>query len=422
MKFESPKKVDFISSLVVFIIAVPLSLGIALASGAPPAAGLIAAMMGGIITGLFAGAPLSVTGPAAGLSALVFQIVQAHGLEGLAIITAICGLLQITMGTIRAGKIFSLIPKPVLEGTLSAIGLIIVLGQLHILAGARIPKSPTLSFLKLPETYSAAFGGEQGIIAPVLLCGLVAIAVQVLWTKYATRFKIIPGALPAVIAATLLAALWEMPRVELAPLLPTLQEGTAKVFSFSWLAQLPGYIPTAIGLAVVASAESMLTARAIDTIIANRPGFVPCDLNRELRAQGLGNLASGMVGGIPMTGVMVRSAANINAGAVTRWSTVLHGTWIAIIVGVLPFVLTPIPLTALAAVLILTGVKLINFPHFVAAFKQNRVEGLVWLFTAGAIFATDLLKGLFIGIGAYVLAYFICKAMGKPLHAGEAAH
>ncbi|MBS1958732.1 MAG: SulP family inorganic anion transporter [Bdellovibrionales bacterium] len=398
-RFSRPQGADWVSSLVVFIIAIPLSLGIALASGAPPAAGLITAIAGGIIAGSLAGAPLSVTGPAAGLTAIVFQLVQEHGLAGLAIITVLCGLIQLSMGAVRAGRFFTLIPTPVLEGVLSAIGTIIVLGQLHVLVGSSIPGSPVQAAITFPMKLAAA------ITTPVFLCGLTAIAIQLGWSKV-KALKKIPAALPAVVVVSLLSLLWAMPRVEIAPLAQTVQAGVQDFFWFKWLDSLSRYLLPALGLAVVASAESLLTARAIDVLVESRTGFKPCNLNRELMAQGTANLASGIIGGLPMTGVMVRSAANVNAGGATRWSTILHGAWIALFVILLPSVLTNIPLTALAAILILTGIRLINFKHFLHVFHKNKIEGLCWFATTAAVFSTDLLKGLVIGIVVYGAFHF----------------
>jgi MFS superfamily sulfate permease-like transporter len=402
-KWSGPRPQDWVASLVVFIVAMPLSLGIALASGASPAAGLITAVAGGIVAGALAGAPLSVTGPAAGLTAIVFQLVQQYGIAGLAIITVLCGLIQLIMGTVRAGKLFTLIPTPVLEGVLSAIGLIIVLGQLHVLMGAPIPKSPIQAALMFDESLSAALRHEDYWVAPALFCGALAILIQLAWNRRARgKLKLIPGALPAVVAVTLLSLGWVMPRVELEPFGSAISTATAQFFSLAWLPELTGYLLPAIGLAVVASAESLLTARAVDILVQGRPGFRVCNLDRELLAQGSANVVSGMIGGIPMTAVMVRSAANVNSGGQTRWSTILHGLWIAALVMLAPGLLMKIPLTALAAVLILTGVRLINFGHFVETLRKHRQEGAIWLATTLAVFTTDLLKGLIIGIAVYV--------------------
>jgi MFS superfamily sulfate permease-like transporter len=395
MKLGKITRDDWIASLVVFIVAMPLSLGIALASGATPAAGLITAIVGGIVAGLFAGAPLSVTGPAAGMTALVFQLVQKFGMEGLAIITFFAGLIQILFGVARAGKVFTWIPHAVLEGVLSAIGLIIVVGQLHVLAGQPIPSSTVQGMLTLPQSLLQ--------FSPVLLCGILAIGIQLVWNKKMTGLKWIPGALPAVIGVTLISLFWIMPRVELEALLPLAQSSFGRFTSFDWLPQWSIFLAPAFGVALVASAESLLTARAIDTLTEDREGFKPASLNQELTAQGAANLVSATMGGLPMTAVMVRSAANVTSGAKTRWSTVLHGTWIAVFVGLLPELISKVPLTALAAVLILTGYKLLNLGRLSHELKSHPREGMLWIATSVLILATDLLTGLLLSLGLAIL-------------------
>lgn len=411
-KFEKP---DLISSLVVFIIAMPLSLGIALASGASPAAGLITGVVGGIVAGLFAGAPLSVTGPAAGMTALVFQLIHQYGLKGLAIITVFAGLIQIGFSLVRAGGLFTLIPKAVLEGVLTAIGAIIVVGQLHVLMGSGIPKSTLTGVVTLPTVAMA-------VAWPILLCGLLALAIQMIWKSKMQKYKWIPGALPAVVAITFLSLIWEMPRVALEPLLPLVQASGLEFLKFEWLEGASMFLLPALGVAVVASAESLLTARAVDTLVRDREGFRPAQLNKELFAQGAANMISGVLGGLPMTAVMVRSAANVDSGARTRWSTMLHGVWIAAFVGFLPDIIEHVPLTALAAVLIMTGYKLLNVPTLIHELKTHPREGFLWIATALLVLGTDLLTGL---IAALVLASLmnfkaILKAISQrrsPAHA-----
>lgn len=396
-KLGIPTREDLVASLVVFIIAMPLSLGIALASGASPAAGLLTAVVGGVVAGFLAGAPLGVTGPAAGMSALVFQLVQTYGIKGLAVITLFAGAVQIGLGLARAGKLFLLIPNAVLEGVLTAIGAIILVGQLHVLTGAGVPSDVFEGLRALPSSLR-----NWG---PILLCGLIAIAIQLLWnTKAFSKLRWLPGALPAVAIVTALSLFWEMPRVELAELIPLVKSSASDFTGLAWLPQWYVYLAPAIGVAVVASAESLLTARAVDTLVENRPGFRPASLDQELTAQGAANLVSAVVGGLPMTAVMVRSAANVNSGAKTRWSTVLHGVWIAAFVGFLPDLITKVPLTALAAVLVITGFKLLNVPKLIHEFKTHPKEGALWVMTTVLVLTTDLLTGL---ISSLVLAVFM---------------
>ncbi len=401
----TPTRQDWSASLVVFIVAIPLSLGIALASGASPAAGILTAIVGGIVAGLFSGAPLVVTGPAAGLSALVFQLVQTHGIEGLAIITVLCGIIQVIMGAARTGRVFLLVPHPVLEGMLAAIGLMIVIGQLHVLAGAPLPSGIGAAL----TTLIPAYGKHLGSMA--FVTGGVALLTLWLWPRMlprlapglAARVGWLPAALPAVLIATLLSLPWDMPRVELQALLPLVGDAGARFMSGEWLRGLLSYIAPALGLAAVASAETLLTARAVDVLAADHVQHPAhhrhAKLNQELVSQGVANSISGIVGGLPMTGVMVRSSANVLAGAKTRWSSVFHGGWMLLFVGLAPGILNRIPLAALAAVLVATGWRLVNFPKLIATVKANVREGLSLTATAGFIMATDLLWGLVLGLG-----------------------
>lgn len=400
---------DWIASLVLCVIALPLSLGIALASGATPAAGLITAVIGGVVTGLIAGAPLAVTGPAAGLSALVFQFVQEYGIVGLGVITVAAGFLQVAMGSAKLGALFRLIPKPVLEGVLSAIGWMIVLGQLHVLAGFSVPTSPTQAVLTLPGLLWTGFTANLATMVPILFCGVLGILIQLLWPRMIlfSALTRIPRALPAVVFVTLVATFWNMPRVALSPLLPVAANGLSTFFSLGWWTSAPlqSYLLAAFTLAFVASAETLITAQGVDILAKSaNPSHTPAKLNQELVAQGVTNILSGVSGGLPVTAVMVRSAANIDSGARTRFSSVLHGIWIALFVGAAPFVLEKIPLTALAAVLILTGAKLTQLSHCVHALRKEPKDGAVWIFTTSAILVTDLMSGIAWGMAGYLVA------------------
>lgn len=395
---------DIISSFVVFIVALPLSLGIAMASGVSPAAGLITAILGGFLCGLFSGAPRVVAGPAAGLSAIIFQIVNEHGVKGLAVITVLAGMMQLSFGVFKLGKFFTYVPKSVLEGMLSVIGFIIAVYQLHVLFGSSVPKSIGQALTSMPQALLGAYW-------PIILCGAVAIAIQLAWPKMPLSLAWIPGALPAVIIATLLSLVWQMPRVEISDFVGSISS-SMQGFSFSYAASLmPTVFVTALGLAVVASAETLLTAIALDNLA--RPSKTKANLNKELLAHGFTNAVSGLLGGIPVTGVIVRSAVNVNAGAKTRLSTVLHGIWIAVFVLLAPGVLQKIPLTALAAVLVVTGLKLLNVSEFKRVIKHSRWHGALWAITFIGILATDLLTGLCIAVSVFFLGEFGYKFLYK---------
>jgi carbonic anhydrase len=404
---------DLMASAVVFIIAIPLSLGIASASGVTATSALISAVIGGIIVGLLSGAPLVVSGPAAGLSSIVLAYTLQYGVQAIALITVLAGACQLIFGGLRMGRLIAMIPKPVLEGTLSAIGLTILLGQIHVLAGQQIPGGPIASFLELGSTFRKAFASSasSGFILPLALtCGVAGLALQILWPRFFSKATWIPAALPATLLVTLGAWIlgWEMPRVELAAIGPHLKEALEN--SLNWpqfFAPSQEVFLAALGLAVVASAESLLTARAIDLLAQKRTIQMGTDLNRELLAQGAGNCIAGFLGGIPMTGVMVRSAANLAAGAKTRLATVLHGLLIALSVLFFAPLMETIPLAVLASILVLTGIKLLNLPAMIRELKTHPKEAWLWPFTASSIIFTDLLKGLIIGIlGGCVLYLF----------------
>lgn len=405
--FTLPSREDWVSSLVVFVVALPLTLGIALASGASASSALVCAMIGGILVGLLSGAPLVVSGPAAGLASLVFLIIQNHGLLGLAIATLIAGLFQVTLGTLRLGYIFNYVPKSILEGMLAAIGLTILLGQLHVALGHKTPSNPLLSISTLPDSI-------QGATLGITLLALFAILIQLIWPKVVGRYAWIPGALPAVIIMSVASlALTAIPRVELLPLADALKEQIGVWSSFSFSNLDLSLILEGIGLGFVASAESLLTARAIGTIAEKRGLSVQTNLDRELLAQGTGNTLCSALGALPMTGVIVRSAANIESGAKSRWSTILHGVWITLFVVALPQVLNVIPLAVLASVLILTGWKLLNLKQVIQNAKIDRMHTAFWVLTLVSILGTDLLKGLIISIAIYVAYTLTMKQKTK---------
>lgn len=417
---RSPARGDWFASLILFVVALPLSLGIAVASGAPPATGLVTAVIGGVFVGFFAGAPLVVSGPAAGLTALVFEAIQRHGWAQLGLITALAGLLQVILGTARLGRMVSLIPKPVLEGVLSAIGMVILAGQLHVLMGESVPSSPVRSVLSMGSSFLSATD-QFRVLPPALACGLLALLIQLLWKPLFRGLAWIPAGLPAVFittTVTFLGAL-DVPRVRIAALAPGLEAHLASLLSpreFTG-ANAPHLIfLTAAGLAIVASAETLLTARAVDILVSKRRNFRPSNLNRELLAQGAGNLLSGILGGLPLTGVMVRSATNVEAGAETRWSTILHGIWIALLVSIFPSALNQIPLAALASVLVLTGVRLVNLKGWWRELLNSPLDGALWTGTVLVVFGTNLLDGLVISLaGAAMLRApsWLTRARGR---------
>ena len=393
-----PAHQDWLASLVVCVVALPLSLGIALASDTPIEAGLVAAVVGGVVAGLLSGAPLVASGPAAGLIAMVLQFNIQLGFQGLLLATVLAGVFQLLFAACRTGKWFLKIPVPVLEGMLGAIGLMIFLGQIHALFGAQVPRGVSASFKAFSSSWT------QGVGTPVFWIGLSSIAVQVLWVRLFPRFKLIPGALPAVLIGTLASLSFEMPRVEVEPFLDFISVHSSSMIPLlSQFSSWSGAIVAAgFSLALVASAESLLTARAVAGLANAAQVPMKLNLDRELVAQGAANLVSGLLGGLPVTGVIVRSAANVNSGARTHWSTVLHGVWVALLVIVGAAALKWIPIAALASVLVVTGLRLLNLGGFWEEWQHSRAQAGVWAVTFVSIVATDLLKGL--GVGLVVAA------------------
>lgn len=408
--FQRSFRQDLLASLVVFLIALPLSLGIALASGAPPVTALVTAIVGGVVAGLLSGAPLVVSGPAAGLSAMVLQYIQTYGLSTFFQITVFAGLIQTLLAALRCARVIQRLPKAVVEGVLSAIGAVIVIGQLYIIMGQSIPGNPIKNLVGLPQATSKIFAiSSNSVPLFALAIGLLTIGTIQAWKKYAGRLAWIPAALPGVFIATIVSFLVDIPRMSISPIGAYLQETVGNSMQISFWITMVQYMIPALGLAIVASAESLLTARSIDVLTSKRHMNIETNIDRELMAQGIGNVLVGTLGGLPMTGVMVRSAANLDAGATSRWSTILHGIWIALFVFFAPQILSAIPLAALAAVLILTGIKLINFSHMVQAVKEHPARAWIWPATTLAVIGTDLLKGLCIGLAVSVILGFVAR-------------
>ncbi|WP_308283484.1 SulP family inorganic anion transporter [Pseudonocardia nigra] len=375
-------RADLGASFVVFLVAVPLSLGIALASGAPIMAGLVAAVVGGVVAGVLGGSPLQVSGPAAGLAVVVAELVARFGWETTCLITAGAGLLQIGFGFARIARFAQAIPPAVVHGMLAGIGVTIALSQIHVVLGAEPPTGAIAAIVELP--------GQLARIRPdAALVGAGTIAMLLLWPRLPRRLRVLPGALVAVAAATALALLSsDVPRVDLpgnlldAITLPTL------------LPDVPwaGVVGGMLTVALIASVESLLSAVAVDRMHGGRRA----NPDRELVGQGAANTLSGLLGGLPVTGVIVRSATNVEAGARTRASAVLHGIWIAVFGIALVGVVELIPLAALAGLLVVVGVQLVKPADVRAARAHGELP--VYLGTVAGVLALTLLEGVVIGL------------------------
>ena len=392
---------DITASVVVFLVAMPLCMGIAIASGVPPEKGLITGIIGGIVVGMLAGSPLQVSGPAAGLAVIVFEIVQKQGLSALGPILILAGAIQIVAGLFKLGGWFRAISPAVVHGMLAGIGLLIVVGQFHVLFDAKPLAGGIENLLAMPGRILGLSPSGGGIPA-ALITGLVTIGTMLAWGRWHPKsLRLIPGALIGVVAATLLASglNLEVIRVNV----PESITGAIDLPDMAGLGAMlmnPTIITTAIAIAFIASAETLLSAAAVDRM----HNGVRTNYNKELSAQGVGNLLCGFAGALPMTGVIVRSSANVQAGAVTRLSAVLHGVWILGFLALLPWLLREIPMAALAGVLVVTGWKLVSFDHVRHLFSRyGLLPAHVWAGTFTMVVATDLLTGVLVGLALSML-------------------
>ncbi|MEU6354573.1 SulP family inorganic anion transporter [Streptomyces sp. NPDC047072] len=387
---------DFAASLVVFLVALPLCVGVAVASGVPAELGLVTGIVGGLVTGLMRGSSLQVSGPAAGLTVLVFEAVNEFGLPALGVIVLAAGLLQLTMGALKLGRWFRAISVSVVEGMLAGIGLVIIAGQLYAAAGLKAPASGLDKILGLPGATADALGSTAALAS--LAVGAGTVAVIVLWKKLPKKAQTVPGALAAVVLATLVTLVFNLPvaTVEVNGLLDSIQPPGAS--AFGELAN-PAIIGTILAFTLIASAESLFSAAAVDRLHDGpRTAY-----DKELMAQGVGNTVCGALGALPMTAVIVRSSANVQAGAKTKASRVLHGVWLLLFAALLPQTLALIPLPALAGILIHAGFKLIPFREVVSLWRAHRGEALILVATAVSIVVVNMFEGVLIGLALAVI-------------------
>lgn len=390
---------DVLGSIVVFLVALPLCMGIAIASGMPPAAGLITGVVGGIVVGAVAGSPLQVSGPAAGLAVLVFELVREYSTAALGPVVLLAGLIQIVAGVSRLGVWFRMISPAVVAGMLSGIGVLIVASQLHVLIDA-VPKPRGLeNFAALPGAVLSAVRGEVGSMA-ALWVGVSTMAIMLGWESFRPRaLRFMPGALVAVVIVTATAVMLgaDVKKVDVpANLLAAISWPT--LGNLAALAQ-PSLLMAAFTFALVASAETLLSATAVDRM----HNGARTNYDRELAAQGVGNLVCGLLGALPMTGVIVRSAANVQAGSATRMATIMHGGWLLVFAMLLPWLIRATPVACLAGILVYIGLKMVNIRQIKSLAAYGRGTAAIYLATTVAIVATDLLTGVLVGFGLSLL-------------------
>jgi len=487
VSFAKALRSDFPASIIVFLVALPLCMGIAIASGAPPATGLITGIVGGIFVGLIAGSPLQVSGPAAGLFVLVADVIakfsQVEGGEpdltrglaamGLAVLGA--GVIQFVAGLLKLGNFFRAVSPAVIQGMLSGIGVLILASQFHVMVHDKNAADPLIktwgkglaNLITIPQSLWLGIvpldGSPHHLAAAI---GLGTILILAFWKLIPIKsLHVIPAPVVAVLTASIAAYFLGLtvkpadlpktkPPVVAAANSPDSSQGTDNQATDSQSTgnqatgnqatgnqQAAGQTPTqrpkpnvgkdgrvkidqvevpdnltdgitlptwamtkelfstallvsALTIALVASAETMLCATAVDQMQTH----CRTDYDRELAAQGVGNMICGVLGALPMTGVIVRSSANVDAGGQTRLSAILHGVWLLIFVALLPWVLQYIPMAALAAVLVFTGWKLINYRAIINLWKVGYAEGVICLLTLGLVVGRDLLTGVLVGI------------------------
>ena len=399
---------DVLASIVVFLVALPLCMGIAIASGVPPAMGLVTGIVGGLVVGFLAGSPLQVNGPAAGLAIIVFDLVQNRGVAFLGPVLVVAGLIQLAAGLLRMGQYFRAMSPAVIYGMLAGIGILIMGAQFHVMLGEKPKPHGLENLLGIPEALHSVFSSDGSNSAWSALIGVTTIAMLVLWEKMRpARARFVPGALLGVVVASFLAVMLRLPiqYIDLpANFLRSIQ--LPDPVNISLLFD-PSLLSTAVALAVIASAETLLSAAAVDQMHAgSRTNY-----NKELVAQGIGNSICGLLGGLPMTGVIVRSSANVQAGAVSRLSAILHGAWILLFVLFLPHILKMVPVASLAGVLVYTGYKLMNPSYIKTLAAYGRMPLVIFAVTVVIIVSTDLLMGVLTGLALSVL-----KLLYKATH------
>nr|WP_316933247.1 SulP family inorganic anion transporter [Pedobacter lusitanus] len=409
-------KRDLPASIVVFLVALPLCLGIALASGAPLFAGIVTGVVGGIVVASVSGSQLSVSGPAAGLTVIVLGAIAHLGSYQVFLLAVmLAGLLQIVLGIVRAGTIGNYFPSSVIEGMLAAIGLILILKQLPHALG--VDKDFLDENLSNGHMYQVVLQAIKMLNPAAMIITILSIAILIFWPKL-KKVSAVPAPLLVVILGVVMTLLFQQTPYALRPeqmvSIPVVSGWT----EFSNLFTMPDFSAitnkevwiVAITIAVVASLETLLSIEAVDKI---DPVKRVSPTNRELIAQGVGNMTSGMLGGLPLTSVIVRSSANVNAGGKTKASAILHGCWLLLSFLFIPGLINMVPLACLAAILLVTGYKLTRISLFKHMYHKGWDQFVPFFITVVAVLLTDLLKGVAIGMLLSVF-YLLRTNMRNP--------
>lgn len=423
----SPKTIprDLMSGLVVFLVALPLCLGVALASNAPLFSGILAGIVGGLLVGLISGSHTSVSGPAAGLTAVVAaQITTLGSFQAFLVAVVLAGAIQIVLGICRAGFIAAFFPSNVIKGLLAAIGVILILKQIpHVFGHDADPIGNKSFFQQDNENTFSELANMLNYIQPgAALIGILSIVLLVVWDKIKFLKKSpVPAPLVVVLFGVVMSMIlrgmggkWviETSHMVQVPVADSPQAflGFLMYPDFSALSNPAVYV-AAITIAIVASLETLLNLEAVDKLDPEQRSSPP---NRELLAQGIGNLTVGMIGGLPMTSVIVRSSVNINAGVKTKLSAIFHGVLLLGCVALVPNWLNEIPLSALAAILLMTGLKLASPKLLKQMWNEGKTQFLPFIITVVAIVLTDLLVGILIGLGV-AIAFILHSNVRRPM-------
>lgn len=411
---------DLSASIVVFFVALPLCLGIALASGAPLFSGLIAGIVGGIVVGATSGSALGVSGPAAGLAVIVLTAIGTLGsFENFLLAVILAGVIQLVFGVLKAGVIGYYFPSAVIKGMLAAIGIIIVLKQIPHALGYDVDYEGDESFAQADgeNTFSALSSMLDSFTPGAIVLSVVALLILILWDKVLSKkhqiFKLIPGPLAVVVLGILFQTF--IPQSSFLYIgashlvnvpIPENVDMFLGQFTLPNFAAItnPQVWTVALTLAIVASLETLLSVEAADKI---DPEKRTTPTNRELLAQGTGNILSGLIGGLPLTQVIVRSSANVMSGGRTKLSTIFHGFFLLLSIILIPRLLNKIPLAVLAAVLLMVGFKLANPGLFKSMFKLGRTQFLPFIVTVLGVVFTDILVGISLGMAVSVLIILI---------------
>jgi MFS superfamily sulfate permease-like transporter len=434
-------RADLLPGMVVFLVALPLCLGIAVASGAPPFAGIISGIIGGVIVGALSNSNVSVTGPAAGLIAIVLAAITQLGYENFLVAVIIAGAIQLSLGFAKAGGISSYFPTSVIEGMLVAIGIIIIKKELPHAIGYDLENEGDFYSYQLLKEDEGFFGelihSFNFAHTGAMIVAVVSLAILIAFNKVPAlkKIKALPGALVAVVAGIVLNKIFEItqPSLIIANEHLVILPKASSVGDFINQFSTPNFVGfsnpqvwiTGLTIAIVASIETLLCLEAGDKM---DPLKRYSNANTELKAQGVGNILSGLIGGLPMTSVIVRTTANVNAGAKTKFSAIVHGLMLLLTVILIPGILNMIPMASLAAILLMIGWKLASPKVFKHMWQSGLQQFIPFIITVLAVVLTDLLKG--VGVGLIVSIFYILKGNMKlayrfskeKYHEGETIH